>query len=149
MFFFSFVLIILFVYISNDIPLPGFPSTTPFPLCLQEDTPLPTHLLSPHCPSIPLHWSIKPPQDQGAPPPLMLDKAILCYICSWNYGSLHVYSLVGGLVPGSSGRWEVQLVDIVLLMGLQTPSAPPVLPLALLLGSLDSGRWLAVSICIC
>jgi hypothetical protein len=24
-------------------------------------------------------------------------------ICSWSQGSLHVYSLVGGLVPGSSG----------------------------------------------
>jgi hypothetical protein len=29
--------------------------------------------------------------------------AILCYICIWNHGSLHVYSLVGGLVSGSSG----------------------------------------------
>jgi hypothetical protein len=25
------------------------------------------------------------------------------YICSWSHGSHHVYSLVGGLVPGSSG----------------------------------------------
>jgi hypothetical protein len=33
----------------------------------------------------------------------MTHKAILCYICSWNHGSLHVSSLVGGLVPGSSG----------------------------------------------
>ena len=33
----------------------------------------------------------------------MSHKAILCYICSWSHGSLHVYSLVGGLVPGSSG----------------------------------------------
>jgi hypothetical protein len=24
-------------------------------------------------------------------------------ICVWSHGSLHVYSLVGGLVPGSSG----------------------------------------------
>jgi hypothetical protein len=30
------------------------------------------------------------------------NKAILCYICSWSHESLHVYSLVGGLVPGSS-----------------------------------------------
>jgi len=41
---------------------------------------------------------------KGARPPLplMSDKAILCYICSSSHGSLHVYSLVGGLVPGSS-----------------------------------------------
>jgi hypothetical protein len=35
--------------------------------------------------------------------PLMPDKAILCYICRWSHGSLHVYSLVGGLVRESSG----------------------------------------------
>jgi hypothetical protein len=34
---------------------------------------------------------------------LMTDLAILCYICSWSHGSLQVYSLVGSLVPGSSG----------------------------------------------
>jgi hypothetical protein len=33
----------------------------------------------------------------------MHDKAMLCYICSWSYGSIHVYSLIGGLVTGSSG----------------------------------------------
>jgi hypothetical protein len=33
----------------------------------------------------------------------MPDKAILCYIYGWSPGSLHVYSLVGGLNPGSSG----------------------------------------------
>jgi hypothetical protein len=32
---------------------------------------------------------------------LMPDKSILCYICGWSHGSLHVYSLVGGLVSGS------------------------------------------------
>ena len=34
---------------------------------------------------------------------LISDKAILCYICSWSPGSLHMQSLIGGLVPGSSG----------------------------------------------
>ena len=34
-------------------------------------------------------------------------------------------------------------------MGFQSPSAPPVLPLAPPLGSPGSVRWLAVSICIC
>ena len=42
------------------------------------------------------------------------------------------------------------MVDIVVLpMGLQTPSAPSVLPLTPLLGSLCSGQWLAERICIC
>ena len=36
------------------------------------------------------------PQDQGSLLPLMSDKVILCYKCSWSHGSLHVYSLDGG-----------------------------------------------------
>ena len=68
------------------------------PLCLEEGALPPTRLLLPHSPSVPLHWGIKPSQDQGAPLPLMSDKAILCYIYSWS----QVHSLVGGLVPGSS-----------------------------------------------
>jgi hypothetical protein len=43
----------------------------------------------------------------------------------------------------------VQLVDIVLLIRLQSPSAPPFLPLALPLGFLGSVQWLALSVCIC
>ena len=75
----------------------------------------------------------------------MPDKAILCYICSWS----HVYSLIGGLDSGSS-RVGVWLVDIVVLpIGLQSPSAPSVLPPTLPLGSLGSVCWLTVRICIC
>ena len=79
-------------------PSPLFPS--PF---LYEGAPPPTHPFLLHCSSIPLCWGTKPPQDQGPPLPLMSDKAILCYIYVWSHGSLHVYSLVGGLVSGSSG----------------------------------------------
>ena len=61
--------------------------------------PLTTHPFLPPCLHIPLHWGIKPSEDQGPLLSLMSDKAILYYICSWSYGSLHVYSLVGGLVP--------------------------------------------------
>jgi len=50
-----------------------------------------------------LHWGNEPSQDQGLFLLLMLDNAILCYICGWSHVSLHVYLLVGGLVPGSSG----------------------------------------------
>jgi hypothetical protein len=42
----------------------------------------------------------------------------------------------------------VQLVDIVLAIGLQSPSAPSVLPLALPLGSPDSVQWLTLNIYI-
>jgi len=57
-------------------------------------------------PHIPLHWSIKPREDQRLLLPLIPNKAIICYICNWSYGSEHVYFLDGGLVPGSSG-WLV------------------------------------------
>jgi len=81
---------------------------------------------------------------------LTSDKATLCYICSWSHGSLHVYSLFGGLVPGSSGG--VFLIGIVVLsMGLQTPSAPSILFLTPLLGTPFSVQPLISSIrlCIC
>jgi len=94
----------------------------------------PTNPLQPHCPTIPLPWApTKPPQDQGPPLQLMPDKVILCYICSWSHWSLHVYSLVCCLVPGSSGG--IWLVDVVLPTRLQTPSASSVLPLTLSLVS--------------
>ena len=50
------------------------------------------------------HTSLASPYAGVSSLPLMSDKAILCYICIWSLGSLHVYSLVGGLVPGSSGE---------------------------------------------
>ena len=46
----------------------------------------------------------RPPQDQGFPFPLMPDKALLCYICSWSHGSLHACNLAGVFLPGIS-RW--------------------------------------------
>jgi hypothetical protein len=42
-------------------------------------------------------------QDQKPLLPLMSNKAIFCYKCSWSHGSLHMYSLVGSLIPGSFG----------------------------------------------
>lgn len=51
---------------------PSIPSTF---LCFYEGAPPSTHSLPPHCPSIPLHWGIKPLQDQGPPLTLMPDQA--------------------------------------------------------------------------
>jgi hypothetical protein len=103
----DFLLVIISIYISNIILLPGFPFANllshPPPHCFYEGTPPPIHPLQPHCPSIPLPWGIKPPLDQGPPFLLMPEKAVLCDMCSWSHGSLQVYSLVGGLVPGNSG----------------------------------------------
>jgi hypothetical protein len=43
--FVSFLLVILFIYNSNVIPLPSFPSENPLPPphCFYEDAPPPTH----------------------------------------------------------------------------------------------------------
>jgi hypothetical protein len=79
-------------------PLSSFPLHPPIPSPLPTPTPIPTS-----CPGIPLHWGIKPSRDQGPLLSLMFHKAILCYICSWSHESHHVFSLIGGLVPGSSG----------------------------------------------
>ena len=55
---------------------PSAKSLSHHPLpCFYEGAPPPIHPLLPHCPSIPLHWGIKPSQDQGPPLPLMPDKA--------------------------------------------------------------------------
>ena len=88
---------------SLKTPYPSFPSSIPLwdPPCFYEGACPPTHQLPPYHTSMPLHWGIKSPQDQ-APPLSLPDKAILCYICSWSYGPLHVYSLLPGLVPGRS-----------------------------------------------
>ena len=51
--------------------------------------------------------SNEPSQDQGPLLPLMPDKSILCYICGYSHLSLHVYALVGGLVPRSSGSMVI------------------------------------------
>ena len=99
------------------------PPETPFPspllLCH-----LPTHPLPPHRPGIPVHWGIKPSQDQGPLLPWMPNKDILCYICVWSHGSSSMYTL---WLMGALG---VLVVDIfVLPMGLQTTSALSVLSL--------------------
>jgi hypothetical protein len=95
-----------------------------------------------------LSWGNKPPQDQVPPLPLMPNKAILCYTCSRSHGPTHVYSLVGGLVPGHP-EGSSYLMFFVLPMELQSPSATTFFLLTLSLGSLDSVQWLAVVICIC
>ena len=120
-------------------PLPISPLQAPYPIPFQ---PASMSLF----PSIPLHCGINWSQDQGPPLLLMPAKSILCYICSWRHGFLHVYFLGGSLVPGSSVGVCVWLVDtVVLSMGLQTPSAPSVLPLTLPLLYPCSVQWLAVS----
>lgn len=63
------------------------------------------HPLLWHPSSMPLRWTIKPPEDQEPSFPWMPDKATLCYIWSWSHESLHVHSFVVGLVPGSA-RWS-------------------------------------------
>ena len=108
-FYFFFLLDIFFIY-TSIIPFPGPPNLKPAIL-----SPLPLVLLGcsltqPHHPRIPLHWGIESSQDQGPFLPLMTNKAILCYLYSWTYGSLHVYFLVGGLILGSSwGGWLILL----------------------------------------
>jgi hypothetical protein len=81
-------------------PLSHLPSP-----CFYEGVPTPTHPLPPPRPRFSYTGaSIEPSEDQEPLLPLMHNKAILCYICSWSL----VYSFVDGLVPGSSrgsGWW--------------------------------------------
>ena len=102
-------------------PFPVSPLETSYhPLfpCFYEGAPL--NPLPPHHHGIPQHWRIEPSRDQGPLLPLIPDKAILCYICSWSHESLHAYSLVGSLVPGSSegSGW---LILLFFLWGCRPP----------------------------
>ena len=96
-----FLLDIFFIYVSNAIPFPSFLSKNPLsPLHSPCSPTLPLLLPSP---GIPLYWGIEPSQDKRPLLPLMTNQAILCYICSQGHESHHVFFLIGGLVPGSSG----------------------------------------------
>jgi hypothetical protein len=117
------------MYISNVIPFPGFPfgnslSYSPSP-CLYEGAPLPTHPLQPSRLGIPLHWDMDFPQAQELLFSLMSNKAISAIYVVRALGPFHVYSLVGGPVPGSS-RGSGQLTLLLPPLGLHTPSAPSV-----------------------
>jgi hypothetical protein len=102
-FFFGYFVYLHFKCYSTLLVSPWKPPTLPpFP-SLHEDALPSTHPLLRYCPIIPLLWDIKHSQNPGIPLLLIPDKAILCHLFSWSHGSLHVYSLVGGLVPGSSG----------------------------------------------
>jgi hypothetical protein len=70
--------------------------------------------------SICLNCVIKPPQDQATHLQLTPYKAILFYICSWSQGSTLVYSLVGGLVPGSF-EWSGFVDTVALSVGVAIP----------------------------
>ena len=95
-----FFLIRFLIYLYPfPISLPESPITFTLLLLLLECSL--THTLLPPHPVSPLLWSMKISQDHGPLLPLMSNKAIF-YIHCWRHESLHVYSLVGCLVPGSS-----------------------------------------------
>ena len=124
-------------------PFQNPPIPFPPPPALWECSP--THPLLSSRSGIPLHWGIKCSQAQGPLFPLMSNKAILCHICCWNYGSA---TLVGDPDPGSStlcvGVWPIDTVAPP--MRLQTLSAPVVLSPTAPSGTLNSVQWLAASI---
>jgi hypothetical protein len=105
-----------------EIPYPIPPAPASMRVLLHSPTPI---LLPWHYPTL----GIEHPQARGPLLLQMTNKAILCHICGQRHGSLHVYSLVGGPVPGSSGGGGgVWLLDTIApSMGLQIPSAPSVL----------------------
>ena len=75
--FFFKLLDILFIYILKSYPPSQFPLYNPLIPSSSAFMRVLLHPLLPHLSSIPLPWVIEPPQDQGPPLPLMLDKAIL------------------------------------------------------------------------
>jgi hypothetical protein len=147
-FFFPFLLDIFFIYISNVISFPGFPSENPFPHPLPHSPPhQPTHscLLALASPILG-HWAFTGPRaspinDQQGQPLLHMQLEPWvppCVFFGWWFSPWELW-----------GYWLVHI--IVPPMGLQTPSAPWAFSLAPSLGTLYSVQWMAVSIhfCIC
>lgn len=91
----TFLLDVFFIFIANFTP----PKT---PLSHTLSLYSLTHPLPFSCPCILLHWGFKLSWDQGPLLSLMSHKTILCYIHNWSHGSLHVYTLFGGLERESS-----------------------------------------------
>ena len=79
----------------------------------------------------------------------MPHKANLCYISSWIHRPLHVYSLVGGLITGSSGCRGRGVLFGCSSNEVANPFVTSVLPLTPPPGSLGLVGWLAASILIC
>ena len=124
-----------------SLPLRNTLSHPPSP-CFYEGVPPPTDtILHPalHSPT-PLHWSIyqafigprtSPPIDAWQGHPLLHMQLEPCVLLGWWLSHFEL--------------WGIWLVDIVVLpMGLQTPSAPSVVSLTLLLV-----LWFPASICLC
>jgi hypothetical protein len=106
------LLIIPFVYISNDIPLPVYlcatlpqpTSALPPSFCLYESAPPSTHTLPPYRSPVSLLWSIKPPWGPRVSLPVAVGQG---------HSLLHMYLepkvpsgthfLVGGVVSGRTG----------------------------------------------
>jgi hypothetical protein len=105
-FFFFLYWIFLFIYISNVISFPDFPCKRPYPI----HSPTASMRVLHHSPSyfclldqaFPYTGASSLPRSMGLFM-LMPNKASLCYIYGWSHESLHMYSLVGGLVLRSSG----------------------------------------------
>ena len=103
-FLFSFFFIRYFLYLHfKCYHLSWFPSENP--LSPPPSPCSPTNPLPLPGPGIPLCWGIEPSQEQRHLLPLMTNQVILCYICSYSHESHDVFSLVGGLVPKSSGQF--------------------------------------------
>jgi hypothetical protein len=113
-FFFKKSLFYLFTFQMIS-PFPVSPLQTSFLSlhhCFYAGPPSPIHPLQPYYLSIILCGDIQPSKDLSPLLPLMPEKAILWFMCSGSHGSLHVHSLVDGLVSGSSGvsGWWILLL---------------------------------------
>jgi hypothetical protein len=97
--FYLFVFQMLFPFLFSPLQ-PSYPLAPPSYFYDGAPPPTPSHLTALALTNAGA-WSLH--RIKGFPSHLIPDKAILCYICGWSHGYLHVYSLVGGLVPGRSG----------------------------------------------
>ena len=110
----TFLLIIPFIYISSDIPLPSYPSISSTSHNLLLFPSFASMMVLPHPPTLstsplqhpPMLWH-QYPQDQGPPIPLMKD-------CSFFSTFLPAFAVTWGLILAilTGGRWNLRVVLI-------------------------------------
>jgi hypothetical protein len=129
-------------------PHPKTPISSPPPPSLRVFPHPPTHS---RIPALAFPYTAASSLHRSCPPIDVQQDHLLLYICSWIHGCLYVYSLVGVLVPGSSGGGGGgRLVDILVLpMGFAKPFSSFCSFPNSSIGDPCSVPWLCASICLC
>jgi hypothetical protein len=99
----KFLLVILFIYILDVIPLPSIPSENPLSYAPPPASMRVLPHISNHSYLTALNWGIKPSQDQGSPFPLMIRPSSATHAAVAMSSSMYILWLVIQLLGALRG----------------------------------------------